>query len=207
MQLKFPQDSAWGARSMLPAALRCTPRSLHRWFHDSADGSQPPGRLPALWEGAFGTKNAVADTLVKPRRCCWWALAFASARGGVVNIGGEGQMIAGAGRCRHRPGVQRSDPTTVIVACLVASFVAGAVWGGIAGVLKAYFSVNEILSTIMLNQIATFGMMYLVRSEFIDPRQKSAAAPIPKRSACRASTCRASAGRSTTSTTLWASPP
>lgn len=144
--------------------------------------ASPLDAYRALWEGAFGTKNAVADTLVKATPLLLVGIGICiSFRGGVVNIGGEGQMIAG-GLAAVAIGLEykESDPTTVIVACLVASFVAGAIWGGIAGVLKAYFNVNEILSTIMLNQIATFGMMYLVRSEFIDPRQKSAAAPIPE---------------------------
>ncbi len=46
--------------------------------------------------------------------------------------------------------------------------------------LKAYFNVNEILSTIMLNQIAALWMMFLVRNTFIDPAKKNTAAPIPE---------------------------
>jgi simple sugar transport system permease protein len=76
--------------------------------------------------------------------------------------------------------LEGTDPNVVIVACLAASFLAGAIWGGIAGVLKAYFNVNEILSTIMLNQIATLWMMFLVRNTFIDPAKKNTAAPIPE---------------------------
>lgn len=144
--------------------------------------ANPLTAYQALWDGAFGTKNAVADTLVKATPLLLVGVGICiSFRGGVINIGGEGQMIAG-GLAALAIGLEykEADPTTVIIACLVASFVAGAIWGGIAGVLKAYFNVNEILSTIMLNQIATFSMMYLVRSEFIDPRQKGAAAPIPE---------------------------
>ncbi len=144
--------------------------------------ANPIDAYRALWDGAFGTKNAVADTLVKATPLLLVGIGICiSFRGGVINIGGEGQMIAG-GLAALAIGLQykEADPTTVIIACLVGSFVAGALWGGIAGVLKAYFNVNEILSTIMLNQIATFSMMYLVRSEFIDPRQKNAAAPIPE---------------------------
>jgi simple sugar transport system permease protein len=144
--------------------------------------ANPLDAYQALWDGAFGTKNAVADTLVKATPLLLVGIGICiSFRGGVINIGGEGQMIAG-GLAALAIGLQfkEADPTTVIIACLVGSFVAGALWGGIAGVLKAYFNVNEILSTIMLNQIATFSMMYLVRSVFIDPRQKGAAAPIPE---------------------------
>jgi len=127
--------------------------------------ADPLEAYQGLWDGAFGTKNAVADTLVKATPLLLVGLGICiSFRGGVVNIGGEGQMIAG-GLAAVAIGLsyKDADPNVVIVACLVASFIAGAIWGGIAGVLKAYFDVNEILSTIMLNQIATFGMMYLVR--------------------------------------------
>ncbi len=135
-----------------------------------------------LWEGAFGTKNAMADTLIKATPLLLVGLGTCIAfRGGVVNIGGEGQMIVG-GLATVAIALQfkDGDPNVIIPACLVASFLAGAIWGGIAGVLKAYFNVNEILSTIMLNQIAELWMMYLVRSTFIDPKQKQSAAPIPE---------------------------
>jgi simple sugar transport system permease protein len=136
----------------------------------------------SLWDGAFGTKNAVSDTVIKATPLLLVGLGICVAfRGGVINIGGEGQMVVG-GLITVAIGLKykNADPNVVIPTCLVASFAAGMAWGGIAGVLKAYFNVNEILSTIMLNQIAALWMMYLVRNQFIDPRQKQSAAPIPE---------------------------
>jgi simple sugar transport system permease protein len=127
----------------------------------------------ALWEGAFGSKNTVADTLVKATPLLLVGIGICiSFRGGVVNIGGEGQMIAG-GLVAVAIGLKykEADPTTVIITCLVASFAAGAIWGGIAGVLKAYFNVNEILSTIMLNQVAVQMMNYLLNGPLLDPAE------------------------------------
>lgn len=135
-----------------------------------------------LWQGAFGTKNAVSDTLIKATPLLLVGLGTCIAfRGGVVNIGGEGQMVIG-GLAAIAVGLhyKNSDPNVIIPACLVASFLAGAAWGGIAGLLKAYFNVNEILSTIMLNQIAAFWMVYLVKNVFVDPAKKHSAAPIPE---------------------------
>jgi general nucleoside transport system permease protein len=145
-------------------------------------GASPVDGYKALWRGAFGTKNTVADTLIKATPLLLVGLGTCIAfRGGVINIGGEGQMVVG-GLAAVAIGLQyeNSDPTVYIAVCLAASFLAGAVWGGIAGVLKAYFRVNEILSTIMLNQIATLWMMFLVRNQFIDPAKKNTAAPIPE---------------------------
>ena len=145
-------------------------------------GASPVDGYKALWKGAFGTKNTAADTLIKATPLLLVGLGTCIAfRGGVINIGGEGQMVVG-GLAAVAVGLQykNSDPTIYIAICLGASFLAGAVWGGIAGVLKAYFRVNEILSTIMLNQIATLWMMFLVRNQFIDPAKKNTAAPIPE---------------------------
>ena len=145
-------------------------------------GASPADAYKALWNGAFGTKNTVADTMIKATPLLLVGLGTCIAfRGGVINIGGEGQMVVG-GLAAVATGLEykNSDPTIYIAVCLGASFLAGAVWGGIAGVLKAYFNVNEILSTIMLNQIATLWMMFLVRNQFIDPAKKNTAAPIPE---------------------------
>ena len=57
---------------------------------------------------------------------------------------------------------------------LGAGVLGGAVWGGIAGVLKARFGVNEILSTVMLNAIALQLMNYLLRGPMLDPAQIAA---------------------------------
>jgi simple sugar transport system permease protein len=54
---------------------------------------------------------------------------------------------------------------------LIAGFIAGALYGGLAGFLKAYFNVNEILSTIMLNQVAVQMMNFLLNGPLLDPTE------------------------------------
>ncbi len=144
--------------------------------------ADPIEAYSGLWEGAFGTKNAVADTMVKATPLLFVGIGICiSFRGGVINIGGEGQMIIGGlAALAITLEYQNTDPLVMIPLALVASFIAGAIWGGIAGVLKAYFNVNEILSTIMLNQIANFWMIYLVSNVFVDPKKKQLGAPIPE---------------------------
>lgn len=144
--------------------------------------ADPIEAYKGLYEGAFGTKNTVSDTLIKATPLLLVGIGICiSFRGGVINVGGEGQMVVG-GLAATAIGLewQDSDPTLIIPLCLVASFAAGAIWGGLAGVLKAYFNVNEILSTIMLNQVANFWMIYLVRNTLIDPEKKKAASLIPE---------------------------
>lgn len=125
----------------------------------------------AMFEGAFGTENATAETLVKAIPILFVAIGICVAfRGGMVNIGGEGQMIAGAVAGVAAALALKDSPALVVVSLsLLAGFAAGAVYGGLAGFLKAYFDVNEILSTIMLNQIAVQMMNYLLNGVLLDP--------------------------------------
>jgi simple sugar transport system permease protein len=73
-----------------------------------------------------------------------------------------------------------SPAYVIIPLAMLMGFLAGAIWGAIPGALKAYFNVNEILSTIMMNQIAVQGMNFLLRDVMIDPVQLEAASRIPQ---------------------------
>jgi len=145
-------------------------------------GANPAKAYGALLEGAFGSSNAVAETVVKAVPLLLVGIGICiSFRGNVINIGGEGQMIIGAllGTL-----VGLSLPTwpgwVVVPLALLAGFVGGAIWGGIPGVLKAYFNANEILSTVMMNAIAVQIMNYLLRGPMIDPAQLKLASRIPQ---------------------------
>ncbi len=136
----------------------------------------------ALWEGAFGSTNAIAETLVKATPLLLVGLGICIAfRADVINIGGEGQMVVGA-LVATLVGLNMAESPgwLVIVVALLAGFLGGAVWGGIPGFLKAYFHVNEILSTIMMNAIAVQLMNFLLRGPMIDPAQAELASKIPQ---------------------------
>lgn len=68
----------------------------------------------------------------------------------------------------------------MIPLAMIVGFLGGAIWGGIPGALKAYFNVNEILSTIMMNAIAVQMMNYLLAGPMIDPVQAASASRIPQ---------------------------
>jgi len=89
------------------------------------------------------------------------AIAF---RAGVFNIGGEGQLLVGAAMAvAVGVSVGASLGFAAPVVELVAGALAGAAWAGIAAVLRARFRVLEVISTIMLNFLATYAIGYLVR--------------------------------------------
>ena len=90
------------------------------------------------------------------------AVAFAF-RCGMFNIGGQGQYWVGL-MCALYVGLHfegMSRPLHILL-CVLASMIGGAVWGGIAGVLKATVGAHEVISTIMLNWIAIWTGRWLV---------------------------------------------
>ncbi|MFN2217657.1 MAG: ABC transporter permease, partial [Anaerolineae bacterium] len=127
-------------------------------------GANPIQAYGALLEGAFGSGNALAETAVKAVPLLLVGLGICIAfRANVINIGGEGQMIIGAIFGTVVGLVLAGWPGWVVVPlALVAGFVGGGLWGAIPGALKAYFNVNEILSTVMMNAIAVQIMNYLL---------------------------------------------
>ncbi|MGD8403101.1 MAG: ABC transporter permease [Anaerolineales bacterium] len=145
-------------------------------------GANPIEAYSALWDGAFGSTNAFAETLVKATPLLLVALGICiSFRGDVINIGGEGQMIVGAILATWVGLTFTELPGwLVIVLAMVFGFIGGAIWGGIPGFLKAYFRVNEILSTVMMNAIAVQFMNFMLRGPMIDPAQAKLASQIPQ---------------------------
>ena len=145
-------------------------------------GVNPLEAYAALWDGAFGSSNALAETLVKATPLLLVAIGICiSFRGDVINIGGEGQMIVGAILATWIGLTFTSLPGwVVIVLAMLAGFLGGAIWGGIPGYLKAHFNVNEILSTVMMNAIAVQMMNFLLRGPMIDPSQAQLDSKIPQ---------------------------
>ena len=145
-------------------------------------GANPLEAFGALIDGAFGSGNALADTVVKATPLLLIGLGICiSFRGNVINIGGEGQMIVGALSATALGLAFPEWPGIVMIPlALVIGFLGGAVWGGIPGALKAYFNVNEILSTIMMNAIAVQLMNFMLSGPMIDPIMSSQDSQIPQ---------------------------
>jgi general nucleoside transport system permease protein len=99
--------------------------------------------------------------LTTPLMLVGLAVAFAF-RAGLFNIGGQGQYIMGSiaavwvgSEFAGMPGFLH------IVLAMLAACVAGAIWAGIAGGLKATVGANEVISTIMLNWTAVYVGLWL----------------------------------------------
>jgi general nucleoside transport system permease protein len=146
---------------------------------------------PYLWVTGQDTTEAARDLqqtlrVMTPLILTALAVAFAF-RCGLFNIGGQGQYWVGLIFAlyvgTHLSGLSR--PVHVAVG-LAAGILGGAIWGGIAGLLRATVGAHEVITTIMLNWIAIFGGQYLFelggplqgpvpslpRSEIIDDSSK-----------------------------------
>lgn len=145
-------------------------------------GANPFAAYYALFNGALGNVSGITQALTKATPLLLVGVGICIAfRGGVINIGGEGQIIVGAIAATALSLALRTWPGWLLLPLtLAAGALAGAAWGGIAGFLKARLSVNEILSTVMLNQIALQLMNFLLRGPMLDPKQIEAGTNIPQ---------------------------
>jgi len=145
-------------------------------------GANPLEGYKELLAGAFGGTDELAESAAKAMPLLLVGTGICVAfRARVINIGGEGQIIAG-GLLSTITALAVPDLPPVILVPLVLfmGLVGGAIWGGIPGALKAYLGVNEILSTIMLNLVAVQLFNYLLRAPLMDPRQIELGTRIPQ---------------------------
>jgi|APCry1669189070_1035195.scaffolds.fasta_scaffold09961_1 general nucleoside transport system permease protein len=119
-----------------------------------------------LWEGSFGSWGALGNTVVRssPYVICGLAVALGF-KGGIFNIGAEGQLYIGAvftivvATTLHLPAIIH------IPLALAAGMLGGALWGGLAGFLKARTGAHEVITTIMLNYVALRLTDWLIKSK------------------------------------------
>jgi general nucleoside transport system permease protein len=139
----------------------------------AAGGYDAPLALGALWRGSLGSAYALhSATLVRATPLVLAGLAVTVAfRAGILNIGAEGQLVAGAAAAAAVAGALSSGALLPLAlpAALVAAMLAGAAWAGIAALLRARFGVLDVISTIMLNFVAGFVVSWLVRGPLQEP--------------------------------------
>lgn len=146
-------------------------------------GADPIRAYSTMIEGAFGNQASVFRTLTRATPLLIIAIGICIAfRGGVTNIGAEGQVFVGAiTATSFSLGLGVTLPAPLLAPLtLVVGFLAGAFWGAIPGFLKARFDVNEILSTVMMNEIAVQLLLFLLSGPMLDPEQIAAGTRVPQ---------------------------
>ena len=127
--------------------------------------------VDAFWRGSIGSASAFfSGTLVRAVPLALIGLGISLAfRAGVFNIGGEGQLLLGAIAATIAGLYTGGPPFVAVPIALIAAMAGGALWAGIAALLRARFGVLEVISTIMLNFIAANLVSYLVRGPLQEP--------------------------------------
>ena len=131
-------------------------------------GYSPLEGYGAMFSGAFGSLDNIAQTLgtATPLIFAGLAMAFAS-RGGMFNIGIEGQIIAGAFPAALVAAYCSGLPWFIhIPLCFIAGMIGGGLWAMLAAFLKNKLRVSEVILTIMLNYVAQYIVEYLTNYQF-----------------------------------------
>lgn len=131
-------------------------------------GGNPFEAYWALLRGMFGSWERVAASISRSTAYIGSALAVAFAfKAGLFNIGVEGQLITGgvaAGWAATWAFVSDVPGVIAILVVLGAGLVAGGFWAAVPGVLRARTGAHEVISTIMLNNIAILLFTWFVQS-------------------------------------------
>lgn len=148
-----------------------------------SSGYDPGRALAALWHGSLGSRYAVfSATLVRATPLILTGLAVTLAfTAGVMNIGAEGQLLAGA-TAATATGLALGSwtPWLALPLTLAAGGLGGAAWAFVPAWLRRRFGVLEVISTIMMNFVALYLVGYLVRGPLQEPLRiypQSAALP------------------------------
>ncbi len=146
-------------------------------------GKNPIDAYASMVDGAFGSDTRLLNTITRAIPLLLVAVGICIAfRGGVINIGAEGQLFVGA-ISATAVAVAFGDTLPPLIApliALLAGLAGGTIWGIIPGFLKARFAVNEILSTVMMNEIAVQLLFFLLSGPMIDPREIELGTRIPQ---------------------------
>ena len=134
-------------------------------------GENPLTAYTAMVEGAFGSKFALGETLSRaaPLALVGYGAAVAL-RAGLITIGAQGQVVAGAIGALLTAQFFESAPSAVAIpAAALGGALFGMAWVLIPALLRAHFNVNEILSTLLFTEFAALLIEYLLNNPLKPP--------------------------------------
>jgi general nucleoside transport system permease protein len=127
-------------------------------------GENPLTAYSSMFEGAFGSKFAIGETLARaaPLAVVGYGAAVAL-RAGLVSIGAQGQVIAGAIGALLTALVFEDAPSALAIPlAALGGALFGMAWVLVPALLRAYLNVNEILSTLLFTEFAALFVEYLL---------------------------------------------
>ncbi|NDA49613.1 MAG: ABC transporter permease [Actinobacteria bacterium] len=135
-------------------------------------GVNPLTAYWVLFSSALGDVDGLVTVMEKSTPLILTGLAFTvGLRTGLFNIGAQGQLLVGAIGAAWA-GYNFQMPAIIHLPFAIAfGILCGAAWASIAGVLRAYRSVSEVITTIMLNAVAIALVDYLASKPLQEPDQ------------------------------------
>jgi simple sugar transport system permease protein len=136
-----------------------------------AVGDSPFATYQLLIGSALTWPDGIGYTLFYATPLIFTGLAVAVAfRCGLLNIGAEGQLYIASFATAWVGITFAGLPAVLLVPlCCLAAVLAGGLWGGIPGVLKARFGAHEVITTIMMNFIAIALASYFTQYHYKPP--------------------------------------
>jgi len=163
---EFERTSPWGPflQQLVVPALAVVTALIFGAIIIWATGNDPLVAYRGLLDGAFLKKRAFSETLVATTPYIFLGLAVAFGfKCGLFNIGAEGQFYIGQLAAVWVGYNVHGLPAILhLTLALGAAIVAGAIWSGIPGYLRAKLGSHEVINTIMMNYIAIYLADYLV---------------------------------------------
>lgn len=135
-------------------------------------GADPIKAIATIFKVSLGNEIGIAQTINKWSPLLLGGLAFMIAsRGGITNIGIDGQIYIGAIFATGASFYFINADTPAIFAIplvLLLGAIGGSIYAGIAGILRAQFGINTIFTTVMCNFIAIYLTEYLTTGPWND---------------------------------------
>ncbi|MFN8053010.1 MAG: ABC transporter permease [Acidimicrobiales bacterium] len=138
----------------------------------TAKGVNPFSAYDEMFRSTFSSGNSLGEILIKASPILLAALAVTvPARAGLVNVGGEGQLVIG-GVAAAGVSLALGDGGASfggMLLMMLAAAAAGALLAAVAGALRLWVGINEAVTTLLLNYLAVDIMLYLIFDSWKDP--------------------------------------
>ena len=133
-------------------------------------GRGPVDMLMAIAQAGAGSAYAVGESLLRATPILLCALAtLVPARLGLVSVGAEGQLYFGA---LVGTGMMLFAPQASLPGVVLGGMVGGAAWALVPALLRVVADVNETISTLMLNYVASLLVTWLVYGPWKNPQSQ-----------------------------------
>lgn len=134
-------------------------------------GVNPITAYSDMVSSTFTSRASIGEILVRATPIILAALAVSvPARAGLINVGGEGQMLMGgiAGMGTSLALGDRLPGAVTLVLMVLAAAAAGAAWAGLAALLRQLVGISESVTTLLLNYVALDLMFFLIYDRWKD---------------------------------------